>query len=169
EDNSPQAFQTYLTLARETTQRQGFYAHNETYHKTMWKIMNTAGIAHLFTATYEGSTLSAWIIFAWQDTVYYPYGTSSREHRDAMAPNLLLWEIARWAKQKGYKKFDLWGAIGPNPDVRDPWYGFHRFKQGFNPKLVEFIGSHDLVINPLLYQLYCVADTIRWTLLRFRK
>ncbi|MBI5449240.1 peptidoglycan bridge formation glycyltransferase FemA/FemB family protein, partial [Candidatus Gottesmanbacteria bacterium] len=47
EDNSPQAFQTYLTLARETTQRQGFYAHNETYHKTMWKIMNTAGIAHL--------------------------------------------------------------------------------------------------------------------------
>lgn len=165
EDNSPQAFAAYLALARQTTQRQGFYAHSETYHKTMWNNMSSTGIAHLFTATYKGSTLAAWIIFAWRDTVYYPYGTSSREHREVMALQLLLWEIARWAKQKGYKKFDLWGALGPNPDPRDPWYGFHRFKEGFHPDLVEFTGSYDLVLHPLLYRLYTIADTIRWKLL----
>lgn len=165
EDNSPEAFKEYLRLTEETTSRQGFYAHNTPYHKTMWKIMHDAGIAHLFTASYHDEVLSAWIVFVWGDTVYYPYGSSSRNHREVMAPTLLLWEIAKWSRRRGMKKFDLWGAMGPNPDVNDPWYGFHRFKQGFNPRLVEFAGSYDLVINKPLYFLYTVADRIRWGIL----
>lgn len=159
------AFDTYLALTKETTNRQGFYAHNEQYHQTMWDIMHKAGIAHLFTATYNNEVLSAWIVFVFGDTVYYPYGSSSRNHREVMAPTLLLWEIAKWAKQQGLKKFDLWGAMGPNPDEHDPWFGFHRFKEGFSPTLVEFIGSYDLVINKPLYTLYTIADTIRWKIL----
>jgi lipid II:glycine glycyltransferase (peptidoglycan interpeptide bridge formation enzyme) len=166
EDNSPAAFKEYLRLTEETTSRQRFYAHNTNYHKTMWDIMQKEGIAHLFTASYEGEVLSAWIVFVWGDTVYYPYGSSSRDHREVMAPTLLLWEIATWAKQKGLKYFDLWGAMGPYPDVHDPWYGFHRFKQGFNPRLVEFAGSFDLVIRPFLYSCYTLADTIRWKFLK---
>ena len=174
EDNSPAAFKEYLRLTQETTSRQRFYAHNKNYHKTMWEIMHKEGIAHLFTASYEGEVLSAWIVFVWGDTVYYPYGASGRNHREVMAPTLLLWEIARWAKQKGLKYFDLWGAMGPSsatdgPDVHDPWYGFHRFKQGFNPRLVEFAGSFDLVIRPFLYSFYTLADTIRWKFLKLTR
>ncbi|MCX6791777.1 MAG: peptidoglycan bridge formation glycyltransferase FemA/FemB family protein [Candidatus Gottesmanbacteria bacterium] len=170
EDNSPAAFKEYLRLTEETTSRQGFYAHNKNYHKTVWEIMHKEDIAHLFTASYESEVLSAWIVFVWGDTVYYPYGSSSRNHREVMAPTLLLWEIAKWAKQKGLKHFDLWGAMGPpsadGPDVNDPWYGFHRFKQGFNPRLVEFSGSFDLVVKPLLYSFYTLADTLRWKFLK---
>ena len=169
DDTSPEAFREYLRLTQETTSRQGFFAHNKTYHETMWKIMREAGIAHLFTASYEGEVLSAWIVFVWGNTVYYPYGSSSRNHREVMAPTLLLWEIAKWAKKKGLKYFDLWGAMGPEPDIHDPWYGFHRFKQGFTPRLVEFSGSFDLIINKPLYILYTLADTIRWTLLRWKR
>lgn len=151
------AFEEYLKLTRETTQRQEFYAHNETYHRKMWEIMHKAGIAHLFTATYQGEVLSAWIVFVFGDTIYYPYGSSSVLHREVMAPTLMLWEIAKWAKKQGLKKFDLWGA--------DPKHGFHRFKQGFNPKLVEFSGSYDLVINKPLYILYTLADSLRWRIL----
>lgn len=163
EDNN--AFHEYLRLTKETTNRQGFYAHNERYHKTMWRIMHKANIAHLFTASYKGKVLSAWIVFVWGNTIYYPYGASNREHREVMAPTLMLWEITKWAKKRGLKKFDLWGAMGPNPDTTDPWYGFHRFKQGFNPRLIEFAGSFDLVINRPLYFLYTVADTLRWRIL----
>ncbi len=163
EDNN--AFEKYLALTKETTSRQGFYAHDETYHRTMWDVMHNAGIAHLFTASYQGTVLSSWIVFVWGDTVYYPYGASSRQHREVMAPTLMLWEIAKWAKQKGLKKFDLWGAMGPDPDKNNPWYGFHRFKEGFGPKLVTFAGSFDLVINTPLYKFYIFADTIRWGIL----
>lgn len=168
EDNSPQVFEAYLALTRETTGRQRFYAHNEDYHRKMWEIMRQAGIAHLFTASYQGSTLAAWIVFVWKDTVYYPYGASGKEHREVMAPTLILWEIARWAKAKGLTYFDLWGALGPHPDEKDPWYGFHRFKQGFAPALVEFVGSYDLIINRLLYRFYTMADTLRWMFLRIK-
>lgn len=166
EDNSEQAFKQYLKLSEETTARQGFYAHNKTYHETMWRVLRKANIAHLFTATYQGQTLAAWICFVWGSTIYYPYGASSRLHREVMAPNLLLWEIARWAKARKIKYFDLWGALGTNPDPNDPWYGFHRFKQGFGPNLVEYVGSYDLVIHPVLYRLYTIADRIRWFLLK---
>jgi len=166
EDNSKEAFNAYLKLSAETTHRQRFYAHNETYHRRMWETLQPAGIAKLFTATYQGDILAAWIIFVWKDTVYYPYGASSRQRREVMAPTLTLWEIARWAKNKGLTYFDLWGALGPNPDPDDPWYCFHRFKQGFAPKLIEFIGSYDLVLSPFLYHLSCLTDSLRWFLLK---
>lgn len=171
EDSSDTAFETYLRLTHETTDRQGFYVHDDVYHRRMWETLRQNSgqalpIARIWTATYQGETLAAWIIFAWKDTIYYPYGASRREHREVMAPNLLLWEIARWGKSHGYKKFDLWGALGPNPNEHDPWFGFHRFKQGFKPNIVEFVGSFDLVLNPLLYRFYTIADKIRWRILR---
>ena len=170
EDSSPKALEAYLKLTQETTGRQGFYAHNQTYHRRMWETLRqssgqAAPIAHLFTASYKGNIVSAWVVFVWKETVYYPYGASSRNYREVMAPTLMLWEIARWAKKKGLTSFDLWGALGPNADEADPWYGFHRFKQGFNPKTIEFIGSYDLVINKPFYELYKIADRLRWFLL----
>ena len=168
EDNSDSAFETYLKLEKETTDRQRFFAHNEHYQRMMWKHMHDAGIAHLWTATHEGETLAAWIVFVYDRIMYYPYGASSRNHREVMAPNLLLWELALWGKKHDITAFDLWGAMGPNPDPHDPWFGFHRFKEGYHPTFVEFIGSYDLVIHPVLYRLYCFLDTVRWFLLKMK-
>ncbi len=166
EETSEEGFAAYLTLLSETTGRQKFYAHNEAYHRHMWDGMNKAGVAKLFTARVDGVVAAAWIIFAFHDTIYYPYGTSSRQYRETMAPNLLLWEIVRWGKSHGFSFFDLWGALGPNPDTNDPWYGFHRFKEGYRPEPVEYLGSFDLVVRPHLYQLYKLADALRWKLLK---
>lgn len=177
EDNSPEAFETYLQLAKETTKRQKFYAHDEKYHRLMWQTLQPSGIAHLLIAkkqfnnlTIEQSNnvLAAWILFLFHDTLYYPYGASSSEHRELMASNLMMWETIRWGKSHGAKVFDLWGALGPNPNPKDPWFGFHRFKEGYGPKLVEFIGTYDLVINPLLYPFYNLADHLRWKILKLK-
>jgi len=165
EDNSDKAFEEYLKLTKETTKRQEFYAHSEQYHRLMWQ--NLKGkVAHLFLAKYKGKVLVAWIVFVYNDTLYYPYGASSSENRETMASNLMMWEVIHWAKKKNLKKFDMWGALGPNPNPKDPWFGFHRFKEGYGGELVEFVGSYDLVINPFLYELYKITDKIRWLLLR---
>jgi lipid II:glycine glycyltransferase (peptidoglycan interpeptide bridge formation enzyme) len=166
EETSEEGFAAYLKLLSETTGRQKFYAHNEAYHRRMWETLSKAGIAKLFTARVNGEAAAAWIIFAFHDTIYYPYGTSSREFRETMAPNLLLWEIIRWGKARGYSFFDLWGALGPTPDQNDPWYGFHRFKEGYRPELVEYVGSFDLVLRPAMYKFYQLADTLRWKILK---
>jgi lipid II:glycine glycyltransferase (peptidoglycan interpeptide bridge formation enzyme) len=168
EDNSDEAFENYLRLLFETTRRQGFYAHDEDYHRLQWQILKPAGISHLLTANYHGQTLAAFLLFVFNDTLYYPYGASTREHRELMAPTLLMWEAIRFGKSQGCQQFDLWGDLEPNPAPNHPYFGFHRFKEGFSPRLVEFVGSYDLVINPTLYRLYNFADRIRWKILRLK-
>ncbi len=177
EDNSNEAFEQYLKLTKETTQRQGFFAHTENYHRLMWETLRQAQgklsrdrlTAHLFLAKYKDEVLAAWILFVFKDTLYYPYGASSSKYRETMASNLMMWEVIKFGKKLGLKNFDMWGALGPNPDEKDSWYGFHKFKQGYGAQIVEFIGSYDLVINKPLYQLYKIADKLRWIFLRLAK
>jgi lipid II:glycine glycyltransferase (peptidoglycan interpeptide bridge formation enzyme) len=63
----------------------------------------------------------------------------------------------------------MWGALSENPDSDDPWFGFHRFKKGYGAKLVEFVGSWDLVINPAAYQGAKIVDKARWLYLGFKR
>ncbi len=173
EDNSPQAFENYLNLTFETAKRQQFFAHTPLYHRQMWETLYKSGIAHLFTASYgnHGQNLNFvnWIVFLFHDVLYYPYGASSNKFRNLMASNLLMWEVIRWGKKNGAKKFDMWGALGPNPSPKDPWFGFNRFKEGYGPKLVEFTGSFDLVIHPNLYKLYNLSYELRQFILKIKR
>ncbi len=174
EDNSDEAFKEYLRLTDETTTRQKFYAHTQNYHTIQWQtlphtIQKNALSSHLLTATYQGKVLTAWIVFVFKDTLYYPYGASSNLHREVMSSNLMMWEAIRFGKKLGLTKFDMWGALGTNPDKKDPWYGFHSFKERYAPKHIEFIGSFDFVIKPILYQGYKLADKLRWIFLKLKK
>lgn len=166
EDNSNKAFEKYLKLTFETAKRQGFYAHTEKYHRLMWKHLrktqkrknSKTPIAHLLTATYKGEIITTWILFTWRDFLYYPYGASSDKYKEVMASNLMMWEAIKFGKKLGLKTFDLWG--------REEGKGFTRFKEGYNPQVVEFIGSWDLIINKPLYYMYEVVEKIRWFILR---
>ena len=158
EDNSDKAFDKYIELTKETVTRQGFYAHSEKYHRLMWQILYPAGIAHLLVAKYKGEIITTWILFVWKDFFYYPYGASSDKYKNVMANNLMMWEAIRLGKKLGLKTFDLWG--------REPGKGFTKFKEGYSPQVVEFLGTWDLVINKPLYWIYRIAEKIRWISLR---
>jgi lipid II:glycine glycyltransferase (peptidoglycan interpeptide bridge formation enzyme) len=160
EDNSDDAFESYLRLTFETAKRQHFYAHSEKYHRLMWKHLHSAGIAHLLTARFKNEIITTWILFTWKDFLYYPYGASTDKYKEVMANNLMMWEAIKFGKKLGLKTLDLWG--------REEGKGFTKFKEGYNPKVIEFIGTWDLVINKPLYYIYRVAEKIRWFILRLR-
>ncbi len=166
EDSSEKGFNEYWKLMEETTNRQAFFAHDKAYHLKMWNEMKKTGQAHLFKAVHEGDTLSCWIVFVLNGVLYYPYGASSRNKRELMANNLLAWEVIKFGKRRKLKVFDMWGSLGSDPDRKDPWYGFHKFKEGYGGELVEFVGSWDLVVNPILYWFYRVGEEVRWVVLR---
>jgi lipid II:glycine glycyltransferase (peptidoglycan interpeptide bridge formation enzyme) len=168
EDTSEAGMEEHLQILAETTQRQGFYAHTPEYFRTMWKTLGKSGTMHIFKAVYEGQTLVSWIMFTFNKRLYYPYGASRNIHRDVMASNLMMWEMIKFGKQQGCTLFDMWGSLGPNPDEKDPWFGFHRFKKGFGGDLIEFLGTYDLVINKQVYSMYKIVEDIRWKLLRFK-
>lgn len=168
EENNEEAFDIYLKLLSQTTKRDKFFSHNNKYHRLMWETLYPNNIAHLLVARYNNKPLAAWVLFVWHDFLYYAYGASSSEYREVMASNLMYFEAMKFGKKLGLSTFDLWGALGPNPDPKDPFYGFHRFKEGYGGRLVEFTGSYDLVLNKTFYSLYHVIDNIRWKLLNLK-
>jgi len=168
EDNSPQAFKEYLKLTKETMKRQGFYAHSSQYHQKMWAEMSQAKIAHLFLAKYQKEILGTYIFFIFNNVLYYPYGSSSRKHKEVMPLYALFWEAIKFGQKMNCHTFDMWGSPGPQVSPKDPYFGFHRFKEGFGGELIEFIGTHDLVINPFLYSLFNIFNNLRWKFLRLK-
>lgn len=168
EDNSPAAFDLYLKMMMETTRRQKFYAHTPQYHRQMWKVLQPAGIAHLLVARYQERILAAWMLFKFKDVLHYPYGASSRESKEVMPAYALTWEAIRFGQKLKCRTFDLWGCLGPNPDPKDPWFGFHRFKAGFGGQMVKYLGSYDLVADYQIYPFYNFANNLRWKLLKLK-
>lgn len=161
-----EAFETYLKLYFETTKRQGYYGHDERYHREFWKLFKASKMARILIAyikippTFEKIPLAAWMLVNFKDTLYYPYGGSSTLHRQVMANNLLAWEAIRMGKKLGLKRFDMWGALGPDARGSDPWFGFHNFKKGYGGKLVEYLGTFDLVFNWPVYILFTMVDKL---------
>jgi len=166
ESTKDEDFEIYQKLYFETTKRQKYFGHTPHYHKLAWETLAPAKMARVLIAKYGGKPLVAWMLLNFGDTLYYPYGGSSIEHREVMASNLICWEAIRLGKKMGLKTFDMWGALGPSATDADPWYGFHRFKAGYGPAHVEYVGTYDLVLKPQLYQALNIADRLRWTFLR---
>jgi len=158
-DNSNKAFEKYLELTEETNKRQGFYSHTPRYHRLMWKHLK-GNIANLLRASYKGEIITTWILFTHDNFLYYPYGASTDKYKEVMANNLMMWEAIKFGKKQGLTTFDLWG--------REEGKGFTKFKEGYNPRVVEFVGSWDLVINKPIYYLYRMAEKVRWWILRLR-
>ncbi len=193
ENTTQEGFDTFLKLYEETTTRQRFYAHTPSYHKHLFetltqenkldvnslprqmrikagqKLAANSLSYHIMEAVYREQVLTSWVLFAFHKNLYYPYGASSRDHREVMSNNLIMWEVIKFGKKHKLENLDMWGALGENPDPTDPWFGFHKFKQGYGARLTEFIGSYDLVLNPAVYQGLRVADKARWAVLRLKK
>jgi lipid II:glycine glycyltransferase (peptidoglycan interpeptide bridge formation enzyme) len=159
-------FEIYLKLYFDTTHRQKYFGHTPDYHKKIWATLKPANMCRLLIAKYEGKPLVAWMLFNFGNTLYYPYGGSSTEHREVMASNLVCFEAIAVGKKMGLSNFDMWGALGPNATDSDPWFGFHKFKAGYGPTPVEYIGTYDLILKKALYKTLNFADQLRWKFLR---
>ena len=102
-------------------------------------------------ASVDGRPVAGVICVAFGPKAWYLYGGTSNLHRERMPMYLLQWEAMRWAKEKGCSLYDFLG-VSCHMDPQDPLYGLYRFKRGFNPDYVEFIGEYDLPVNPLAYR-----------------
>ena len=168
ENTTEAGMEQYLEILQETTSRQGFYAHSPEYFRLLWKTLGNTGMLRIFSAVYEDTIVASWVMFVFNNRLYYPYGASRSIHREVMASNLLMWEMIKLGKTLGCSSFDMWGSLGPEPNSKDPWFGFHKFKQGYGPALMEFIGTYDLILDPVMYKVFRLVEFFRWKYLRLR-
>lgn len=160
EESTDQGFKTFIDLYMKTTSRQQYSGHNRHYHEVLFTTLRPA-ISHLLIAYYQGKPLGVYELFLFNNVLYYPYGGSITDHKEVMAPNLLMWEAIRFGKKHGATSFDLWGSLSPDYDKDHIWSGFTRFKEGYGAEFTEMIGSYDMIIRPLLYKAFTVVQKLR--------
>jgi len=143
----------FYKIYQETAQREKFLIHPLSYYQKLKRFLIDRGLAKVFLGYYQGLPIAGIFIFTFGSKVWYMYGASASDHRNVMPNHGLHWQVIKWAKEKGFKIYDLWG-IPAHPTERHPLWGVYRFKKGFNGKLVKFIGIYDLPYQPFLYKLF---------------
>lgn len=161
-------YKIFEKLYFETCRRQKYRGHTPGYHSTIWENLKKIDSpiphslsSHIMVAFYKSLPLCAYQLWQFKNIMYYVYGGSSVQNRHVMAPNMLMWESIRLAKNQGCKAFDMWGSLSPSFDKKDPWAGFTKFKEGYATTYAENIGSFDRVYQKIPYLGYNIAHKIR--------
>lgn len=165
-EETKEALEEFIALLKDTAKRDHFLLHSDSYYREVYQTLHPQGLAYLLTARSNHHLAGAWLLLKFGKTLYYPYGASNYEYRSYMSSHALMWEAIKLGKKLLCASFDLWGAAEENASENDPWLGFTRFKEGFGAKRISYLGTYDLVIDPLWYQLFTVADKIRWKFLK---
>ena len=153
---------SFYHLMEITGQRDQFGIHSLPYYQRAFDLFHAQEHCQLLVAEYEGTPLSAVIVFAYGNRAWYFYGGSSNMHRDKMPNHLLQWEAIRWARSQGCEIYDLWGV--PDADIatleanfmkyNTGLWGVYRFKRGFGGELMRSEGPWDRIYQPSLYRAY---------------
>lgn len=157
----------FYALLEETAARDGFLIRALRYFQDMWDILVPPGYMRLALAYYNAKPIAGAIVYLFGDRAMYTYGASSNEHRNVMPNHLMQWRLIQWAQQCGCKWYDFRG-VSPRrqPDSDDRLAGLNRFKEGFSPRFVEYIGEYDMILSPTYYWLWnvvrpCVSRLIK--------
>lgn len=159
-------FDLFYQLLDSTADRQKYYVKSKSYYQKIWDMLHPLGICHILNATYKGDILASWMLFSYQNVLYYPFGGSSEKHKNLFASTLVGWEAILLGKSLGCTMFDMWGAADDINNTADPWWGFTNFKLKFGGKYVKYVDSYDLVINVPVYKAFLVANDLRWKVLK---
>ena len=160
----------FYDLLKETCTRDGFLVRGYSYFEDMWDCLVPAGYMRLVLTYYEGQPVAGAIAYIFGDKAMYTYGASSNAHRNVMPNHLMQWTMIQWAKESGCKWYDFRGVSPKKGDGSDEHLeGLNRFKEGFSPRFVEYIGEYDIILSPAFYWLWNVARPRIQNLLKARR
>jgi len=153
----------FYSLFKETAARDGFQVRPKQYFTKLFETLGDKAV--LLVAKHENKVLAAGIFTFYEEIASYLYGASGNEHRELMAPYLLHWEAIKLAKARDCQVYDLLAVapFGAKPDKKlvQKYAGITRFKEQFGGQQIQLIGSWDLVLKPVWYQLFKIAEKFR--------
>jgi peptidoglycan pentaglycine glycine transferase (the first glycine) len=141
----------FYDILKVTSERDRFLVRDISYFEKMWDVLVPNNWMRLFLGEVEGETVCGALSYLFGDKCWYTYGASSNAHRNKMPNHLMQWEMIQWAHGQGCRWYDFRGVSCTPDDPDDPTAGLNRFKQGFNPRFVKYIGEYDLPLSTVGY------------------
>lgn len=168
EEKDPHIF---WELNQETTARDKFSSHDESYYAAMIR----CPLVRQYVARCEGEVLAAILCVQYGKTTWYLHGASSNRQRNAMAPYLLQWYAILEAQHAGCQYYDFWGIApvvqeskggttfhGLTWQADHPWTGITRFKAGFGGAAVTYPDAVEIAVRPLQDKIFQLGKRLIW-------
>lgn len=157
----PADIKILTTLLDKVAARNSIKVHASEYYLAQAKELLPSKDAALYTARLEdGTPIAAALVYDSPTTRYYAHAAADDEYRKLSAGTALVGQMILDAKDKGLKKFDLYGTT-TSTDKNHPWYGFTKFKKSFGGEPVEYLGAWDIPVNRTGYRMYRIHQTLR--------
>jgi lipid II:glycine glycyltransferase (peptidoglycan interpeptide bridge formation enzyme) len=152
------AFKDFYQAQLETAKRQSFIPSSEGFILAQHESFSDK--AKIYQAELNGKVLAYGLIILQTPEAIYHEAASTDAGRSLPGAYALQWQVIRDAKALGLKRYNLFGIAPPNsPNHR--YAGVTTFKTGFGGEAVNYIPAHDLIIDPVRYQITKTIETIR--------
>ncbi len=156
----PAIVKTFYELEVKHAKRQGFVAFSESFLTKQFEAFSKNNEVLMYTAKKDGEILAMNFMIFYGPEASYHYGVSSDLGTKYSAAPLLHMEAMREARNRGIIRYNLWGIVGLE-EKSHRFYGVSEFKRSFGCEELKYTPAHDMILNPVKYQLTKIVETAR--------
>lgn len=129
----PNLFDKFIGLYNATMDKDNaydYYYFNSDFYNSILNDLKYNSL--IFYAIYEKRIIAMSMVLYSNEQLHYHLSASDREYQNLAPTNLLLYEVACWGCENGYKTFHLGGGLGSKED------NLYKFKKVFNKNSNSF-------------------------------
>ena len=156
---SDEQVKEFSKLMKETTNRKNFSNFDYRYFKEELHLLGKDEMCEIYLVKYKDNYLAGCLINYYKDTAYYTHGCSTSDSNlsKLRAPYFLQWEMIKKSKERGYKKYNMWGVYPSSMTKKGPLSGVSEFKRSLGGYEINLIGGLDYG-KSIRYKLQRIVD-----------
>lgn len=159
-ETSNEAIKEFCRLEKLHAERQKYVAFSAAFLTKQFEAFRENDEVIIYTARKDGETLAQNFIIFYGPEASYHYGVSSELGTKYSAAPLLHLKAMEEARQRGCIRYNLWGIVETN-ETSHRFYGVSEFKRSFGCEELKYTPAHDLILNPLKYQVTKLVEKAR--------
>lgn len=154
------AIDEFCKLESEHAKRQKYVAFSAAFLTKQFEAFRKNDEVIIYVARKDNEILAMNFMIFYGPEASYHYGVSSDLGTKYSAAPLLHLAAMNEARKRGCVRYNLWGIVGLN-ETSHRFYGVSEFKRSFGCEELKYTPAHDMILNPMKYQLTKMVETAR--------
>lgn len=159
-DANEASIKEFCRLEKLHAERQKYVAFSTSFLTKQFEAFAANDEVLIYTARKDGEILAQNFMIFYGAEASYHYGASSQLGTKYSAAPLLHMAAMDEARERGCTRYNLWGIVGTD-ETSHRFYGVSEFKRSFGCEELKYTPAHDMILNPVKYQLTKLIETTR--------
>ncbi len=159
-DTQKKSIEEFCELEKKHAERQQYVAFSSSFLTKQFEAFAKNDEVLIYTARKDGEILAQNFMIFYGAEASYHYGVSSQLGTKYSAAPLLHMAAMDEARKRGCTRYNLWGIVGLDEKTHR-FYGVSEFKRSFGCEELKYTPAHDMILNPLKYQLTKIVEIMR--------